>query len=388
MSLLDVAIVAVAVVAAVGGYRLGLVVGGTSWVFLLQGLVAASLASPLLVDSVGGGNLAARLGLGCALFLGAGWGAQLIGRQAGRVYRRALVPSDLLQGDKVAGAVVGPLTVLVVVWLLVVPAMEGVPGWPSKLARTSIIGQGLQAALPGAPDTSNALHRLTRPVAQPEVLTALGPAGDSSPPPKHLALSRELVARISASTVKLEGDACFFDRQGSGFAVASDLVVTNAHVVAGEDTMTIVRPDGKRLAGTVVVYDAQRDLALLRVKNLGQEPLPLGTAREGTPAAVFGHPDGQDALEVSPADIRQQLVATIRDPELAQPSRRSVFVLAADLAPGDSGGALVTATGHVAGVAFAVSNSREGVAFAVTSDEIHPLLALDRSGVADTGTCF
>jgi S1-C subfamily serine protease len=387
MSLLDAAIVAIAVVAGVGGYRLGLVVGGTSWVFLLQGLVAASLVSPLLVDALGGGSLPARLALGSALFIGAGWGAQFVGLQVGRIYRRALVPDDIGPLDKVAGAVVGPIMVLIVVWLLVVPAMEGVPGWPARLAHESAIGRGLQAALPAAPDTSDALHRLTRPVAQPEVLTALGPAGDSSPPPKKLSLAPDLVERVAASTVKIKGESCFLDRQGSGFTIDSDLVLTNAHVVAGEDDATVIRPDGKRLPATVVVYDPGRDLALLRVRNLGQQPLPLGTAKEGDPAAVFGHPDGQDELEVSPADIRQQLVATVRDPDLP-PARRSVFVLAADLAPGDSGGALVTPAGQVAGVAFAVSNSRAGVAFAVTSDEIRPLLTLDRTGPVDTGTCF
>jgi S1-C subfamily serine protease len=138
----------------------------------------------------------------------------------------------------------------------------------------------------------------------------------------------------------------------------------------------------------VAVFDAERDLALLRVKGLDQEPLTLGTAREGSTAAVFGHPEGQDDLEVSPAAIRQQLVATVRDPELERPARRSVYVLAADLEPGDSGGALVTPTGTVAGVAFAVSSARNGVAYAITTDELLPLLQLDRSGVADTGPCF
>lgn len=384
MSLLDAAIVVVAAVAAVGGYRLGLVVGGTSWVFLLQGLVAASLVSPLVI----GGPLAARLVLGGALFVAAGWGAQFVGKQAGRRYRAALLREDQWPADRVAGAVGAPILVLAVAWLLVLPAMAGVPGWPSSLARHSAVGRALASALPNPPDTSDALRRLTRPVAQPEVLTALGPAGDSSPPPKKVALSPDLVQRVSASTVKIEGEDCFFARQGSGFAVDGDLVITNAHVVAGQQTPEVVRPDGERLRATVVVFDPERDLALLRVRGLGQEPLPLGTAKEGSTGAVFGHPDGQDELKVSPADIRQQLVATIRDPELARPARRNVFVLAADLAPGDSGGALVTTSGQVAGVAFAVSNSRAGVAFAITTDEIRPVLEEDRNGVVDTGDCL
>jgi S1-C subfamily serine protease len=388
VNLLDVAIVAVLATSVWGGYRLGLLAGGTSWVFLLQGLVVASLLSPVLVDGLGGHDPVLRLLLGLVLFVAAGVGAQLLGRLVGGEFRRRLVPPELGDVDRLAGAVLAPLTVLVVVWLIVLPPMEQVPGWPSSLARHSAVARGVEAALPDAPNTSRALHRLTAPVAQPEVLTALGPAGDSSPPPKHLSLAPDVVARVSASTVRVEGEACLADRSGSGFAVGRDLVVTNAHVVAGEQKTTVVRPDGARLPAVVAVFDADRDLALLRVKGLNQQPLPLGDAKEGTPAAVFGHPDGQEQLAVSPADIRQELVATVHDADLGHPTRRDVFVLAADLAPGDSGGAVVVPSGEVAGVAFAISSSRSGVAFAISVDELRPLLATDLSGTADTGDCF
>jgi S1-C subfamily serine protease len=388
MNMLDVALVAVLASAVYGGYRLGLTAGATSWVFLLQGLVLASLASPVLVDAVGGHDAALRLILGAILFFAAGVGAQFLGRLVGTAFRRELVPEHLLATDKVAGAVAAPLTVLVIVWLIVLPPMAQVPGWPANLVHRSALARGLEAALPEAPDASHALRRLTGPVAQPEVLTALGPAGDSSPPPRTVSLSQAVVSRVEASTVKVEGEACLLDREGSGFAIDHDLVVTNAHVVAGEEQTTVVRPDGARLPAVVAVFDAGRDLALLRVKGLDQAPLVLGTAREGSTGAVFGHPGGQDEVAVSPAAIRQQLVATVHDADLPQPARRSVFVLAANLEPGDSGGALVTPAGTVAGVAFAVSSARTGVAYALTTDELLPLLGQDRSGVADTGPCF
>ena len=388
MNVLDLAVVAVLVSAVWGGWRLGLVVGGTSWVFLLQGLVVASLVSPVLVDGLGGGSLGLRLTIGLLLFVAGGIGAQLAGRWVGTAFRARLVPAGFGAGDRLAGAVAGPVLALVMLWLVVLPPMREAPGWPSGLARGSAVAKAIGAALPDAPDTSNARKWLTAPLAQPEVLTALGPAGDTSPPPTRLSLSPEVVRRVAASTVKIEGEACFLDRSGSGFTVADDLVVTNAHVVSGERKTSVVRPDGRRFQAVVAVYDQQRDLALLRVKGLGQEPLPLGTAKAGSAGAVFGHPDGQIDLEVSPAAIRQQLTATIRNADLDRPVRRNVYVLAADLAPGDSGGALVTPDGEVAGVAFAVSNVRAGVAFAITADELRPLLQQDRNGVADTGDCF
>lgn len=387
MNLLDLAVLAVLATAVWGGYRLGLVVGGTSWVFLVQGLVVASLLTPAVVEGPGGDAAVLRLTLGVALFAGAGWAAQATGRRVGVEFRRQLVADELRRTDHAAGAAVAPLAVLVALWLVVLPPMQAAPGWPSDLARGSAVARGLVAALPGAPDTSNALRRLTAPVAQPEVLTALGPAGDSSPPPRRLALTDDVVRRVTASTVRVEGTSCLFDRVGSGFAVDDDLVVTNAHVVAGQARPSVVRPDGKRLSAVVAVYDTQRDLALLRVRGLGQDPLPLGVARAGALGAVFGHPEGRTQLEVSPAAIRNQLVARVQDPGLVEPVRRNVLVLAADLQPGDSGGALVTPEGEVAGVAFAISRARAGVAFAVTVDELRSVLDLDRSGTADTGRC-
>jgi S1-C subfamily serine protease len=278
--------------------------------------------------------------------------------------------------------------VLAVVWLIVLPPMSETVGWPGNLAAGSGIARAVDAALPEAPESSQALRKLARPVALPEVLTALGPAGDTEPPPETTNLKPEVQAMVRASTVKIEGEACLLDRAGSGFTVADNLVVTNAHVVAGERKTAVVRPDGTRLPAIVAVYDPERDLALLRVPNLNQKPLELGSARPGTEAAVFGHPAGQDELEISPAAIRQQLVATVRSVDLDLPTRRAVYVLAADLEPGDSGGALVTPTGTVAGIAFAVARDRDGVAYALTADELRPLLDADRSGVADTGPCL
>jgi hypothetical protein len=139
MNLLDVAVLAVMGSAVWGGYRLGLVQGGTSWVFLLQGLVVASLMTPVLVAVVG--DAALRVSLGLLLFAAAGVGSQLLGRTAGLQYRRAVVPEDYLAGDRLAGAVAGPVAVLMVVWLIVLPPMAQVPGWAGNLAAGSAISR-------------------------------------------------------------------------------------------------------------------------------------------------------------------------------------------------------------------------------------------------------
>jgi S1-C subfamily serine protease len=186
----------------------------------------------------------------------------------------------------------------------------------------------------------------------------------------------------------VESVACDRQQDGSGFTVAAELVVTNAHVVAGERRTSIVRPDGRRLPATVTVFDPNRDLALLRVPGLNLQALPIGTATVGETGAVFGHPGGQDRVEISPAVIRQQVQALGRDLYDSQVTRRQIYVLAADLEPGDSGGGLVDPGGTVVGVAFAIAPDRPGTAYALTTAELQPVLAAPRLGPADAGPCL
>nr|MDQ3757273.1 trypsin-like peptidase domain-containing protein [Actinomycetota bacterium] len=201
-------------------------------------------------------------------------------------------------------------------------------------------------------------------------------------------LSAAALGRVTAATVKVEGEACNRVQEGSGFAAGPDTVVTNAHVVAGERSTSVVRPDGRKLRATVQHFDPDRDLAVLRVAGLGQEPLNVGSARVGQRAAVFGHPGGQDPLRIAPAAIRQRVDALGRDLYDSHNTRRDVFILASDLRPGDSGGALVDVNGAVVGVAFAIAPDRPGTSYALTSRELNAALRAPRQANANTGRCL
>ena len=136
--------------------------------------------------------------------------------------------------------------------------------------------------------------------------------------------------------MRIEGEACSRIQEGSGFFVADDLVVTNAHVVAGEDDSDVVLSDGSRMDGTVVAFDPVRDLAVLRTSGADRPALPLDGADVGTSGGVFGHPGG-GPLEISPFQVGEQITAVGTDIYDSRRSERKVLVLAADLAPGDSG---------------------------------------------------
>jgi len=190
--------------------------------------------------------------------------------------------------------------------------------------------------------------------------------------------------------VKVTGEACRRIQEGSGFAAIAavpDLIVTNAHVVAGEKAPRVETFGGKNLPATVVLFDTNRDLALLRVPGLSEQPLPVGKAKEGDTGAVYGHPGG-GPLRAAPAKISQELIAVGRDIYDRTDTRRSIFVLAAALRPGDSGAALVDKAGEVVGVAFAIAPDKPGVSYALTDKELAPVLAKGGTTAVSTGGCL
>jgi S1-C subfamily serine protease len=195
----------------------------------------------------------------------------------------------------------------------------------------------------------------------------------------------------AASTVKVEGQACNLIYEGSGFTVAPGLVVTNAHVVAGErpGRTSVLLPSGRHLPATVVMFDPRIDIALLQVGSLGQTPLPLQVAHAGAMGAVFGHPNGQDQLAITPARVAMEEEATGLDLYDSATTRRDVLVMAAHLAHGDSGGPLVDSAGRVIGVAFAISSNQPGTSYALSTSELELALGEARTaGGVSTGPCL
>lgn len=390
MNLLDLIIAVFILTSIGGGWRLGLLTGATSWVLLMQSLVIATLVLPPVATTLGGEDPALRLMVAAVLFVTAGFAGQRAGIVLGVHFRRAFLGDDgvLRRRDKVAGAVTAPIAVVVGFWLLILPPLGEVAGSLAGLTRESVFARAIEAALPDPPETSQALRRLAGPAGAPHVFNGLVPALETGPPPEESGIEPAVIARVTASTVRVEGVACRFERNGSGFTVAPDLVVTNAHVVAGQRRTAVVRPDGRRLPAVVTVFDPARDLALLAVPGLGQAPLPVAAARVGSTAAVFGHPAGQADIEISPASIRQQVNALGPDLYELGVTRRSVLILASELAPGDSGGALVDRSGQVVGVAFAISPDSDTTAYALATSELRSVLEAERQSPAPTGPCL
>jgi S1-C subfamily serine protease len=389
MSWFDVVIVAVAIMAAIGGFRLGFLARVSSWIGLGIGVYVAARFLPRIVRAVDPADPVARLLVASALLVAGAFAGQALGLLIGGRLHRALPIGPVREVDRGVGAGVGILGILVAVWILV-PSMAVVPGWPARAARTSSIARWVDGHFPRPPDTVSTLRRLVGSDSFPDVFGALHPGESLGPPPASSGLSAAVLARVSASTVKVEGEACGRIQDGSGFVAGVDEIVTNAHVVAGEPAghTQVQLASGRFVPATVVAFDPERDVAVLRVDRLGEAPLPMATGAVGDKGAVFGHPGGSTQLVVAPAAIAQEVNAVGRDLYDSKTIQRDVFVLAAELHPGDSGGPLVDQNGYVVGVAFAIAPDEPTTAYALTSKEVGPVLAHPPAAAVGTGPCI
>ncbi|HEX7167398.1 MAG TPA: MarP family serine protease [Acidimicrobiales bacterium] len=384
MNLLDAALAVLLVTAVAGGWRLGFLARVASWIGALAGVLVVTRFLPDVLRRVGSGPAATRLLIIVGfILLGAAIGGAL-GEVVGHRLRRAVPPGPARLVDRTGGAFAGAAGMLVGLWLLL-PVVADVPGSLARQARTSTILALIEDATPTPPDAMRTLRTFLGEARFPQVFEELRPAPDTGPPPSQLPLDQATVQRVSASTVNVESDGCGARHEGSGFTIDADTVVTNAHVVAGGDRIRVRRPDQRLFNAQVVLFDDNRDLAILRVPGLGQSPLPIASAAVGSPGAVIGYPGGQNVPRPAPASIREEAPASGFDIYGKDRTRRRVLFLAAALRPGDSGAPLVDTRGRVVGVAFAIAPDRRDTAYALDDSELRAALALPRR--VGTGPC-
>lgn len=202
----------------------------------------------------------------------------------------------------------------------------------------------------------------------------LGSPPDPGDVPESDGLSDDLRDRVVASTVRVSGVACGRSTEGSGFAVADNLVVTNAHVIVGLDEPTVQLLDGTELSAVPVAFDPVADLAVLRVDGAAFVPLPLGTAPDHTVGAVFGWERGP-VVEPTPFRIDRPVTVRIEAVGTNERIERKSWLVAAFIESGDSGAALVDDDGVVVGIAYATTTRGAGVGYAIRASELEALIA-------------
>jgi hypothetical protein len=319
--------------------------------------------------------------------------AQMLVTRPSQRLHDAVSATRLSVADKAAGAVLSLGFAAVMVWMLATALALAPATGLASLMRGSVVLVRMDSAVPA--DAGQLLQYLDVAAERPDrarVFTGLGllPAPEVDLPASD-EVSAEARSVARASVVRIMGHAeCGRTLAGSGVVVADDLIVTNAHVVAGVPD-PYAFPVERRIGapGTVVYFDPAADLALLRVPDLGLPPVELaGEAATGDLVAVAGYPNGGDA-DVSAGRVRGPVTASGNDIYGRSSAQREVLVVAAEVVPGDSGGALLSPQGRLAGVIFAAAVGGVGhTAYALSAAEVERAISAGASGAqVSSGPC-
>ena len=346
MTKVDWLIVAFTVLLAMYGYAQGFIVGVLSLVGFALGAVIGTRVAPLILPDGSHSQYAALFGLLGALLAGAvlASGFEGIGARA----RMLLRLPGLRTADGLLGAALTASVALGIAWIVGAVALQssGSPTLQRDIQRSAIL-QGLNELLP---PSGPILHALARVDPLPSVR---GPAANVPPPPRGI-VATPRVRGTKESVVKVLGTACGLGIEGSGWVAAPGIVVTNAHVVAGESDTTVQlggNPPG--LDADVIDFDPHDDVAILRVKGLQRPVLRLAAdPQPGTSAAILGYPlDGEFDLE--PGRIGHTETVRTEDAYGNGPVLRSITALRGWVRPGNSGGPMVDRAGEVVATVFA-----------------------------------
>jgi S1-C subfamily serine protease len=378
LNVLDVFIALFVVVVILRGARTGFLAGVFSLVGVVVGVLAGSRVASSLMPEGGHPIYGAGITLGSILaFAVLG---EVIARTIGGSIRNRLSSPTSETLDGFGGAVLGFALSLVLVWAVGVFALQSPPLAELRPAvRDSRILRALDERIPSG--------LLTQAVADLEPLPQIrGPEPEVSAPEGSIVGDPDVQA-ASASTLRVRGIACGYGVEGSGWVAGRNLVVTNAHVVAGE-TATHVQVGGRRLPAKVVVFDDKNDIAVLRVNGLGLTPLHLAEPRRGETTAVIGFPEN-GPLHIEPARTGRTQPVTSSNAYDRGLVKRVVTTFRVYVRPGNSGGPAVNEYGRVVSTIFASRTGSNNSGYGIPSRIVHRHLrvAADRTTPVSTEGC-
>jgi S1-C subfamily serine protease len=388
---LDIAVLSVAFIAAISGWRSGALGSLLSFVGVLLGAIAGVLLAPHLVAHIS----APRAKLFAALFLILGLVVvgEVAGVVLGRAVRSAIHSNSVRFFDSLIGVAVQLVVVLVAAWLLATPltSSSGQPSLAAAVRGSRVLAQVNDFAPEWLKSVPKRLSSLLDTSGLPQVLEPFSrtPVVAVAAPDATLA-NNPVVEATQPSVVKIRAIApsCQKVLEGSGFVLSPDRVMTNAHVVAGANSVT-VEASGNPYDATVVSYDPTVDIAILSVPNLPPGPLAFANTpvKSGAEAIVMGYPGG-GGFVATPARIRELIELSGPDIYRSATVNREVYTIRASVEQGNSGGPLIDLNGQVLGVVFGAAVDDNDTGFVLTAKEVAAQLARigDTTPVA-TGQC-
>lgn len=393
MNPLDLIAILLVVVALILGARSGAIpqVGGLLGA-VAGGALAVSLL-PVVAEPLSGVDPTVRPWLVLGGLIGAVALGESMGAAAGRWALRGLGSGLLSSADRVAGATLGAVQALLIVWLTGGLLAQGPLPRFAEAAGTSAVVRTLSTVLPPPTEFAVELRTWLDDSGLPDVFIGFEPL--PAPPVERPgdAAAEAMAAGAVASTVKVAAATCGLSSLGTGFVVRADYVLTNAHVVAGatDRGIRVATVDGRLLDATPVLFDPDLDVALLHIGGLGLRALPLATSDpgRGTVGATLGYPNGGQ-LVVLAAAVAGRYPATGYDIYGETQVRRDILELRAAIERGDSGGPLVLSDGTVGGVVFAEARTSADVGYALSPTAVAGAIApgLGQVAAVDTGHCL
>ena len=392
MNPLDLIAVALTVVAVLLGARSGAVPQVTGLAGALAGGAAIVLVLPSLADPLSEVDPSVRPWLVLGALIGAVGLGESVGAALGRRVMRGLGGGLLSGADRLAGAALGAVQALLIVWLAGGLLAEGPLPRLAEIAGSSTVVRTVSSILPPPAELTVELRTWLDASGLPDVFIGFEPL--PAPPVQHPgdAAAAAMAAGAVASTLRISAATCGLTSLGTGFVVQSDYVLTNAHVVAGAGSkgIRVATQDGRLLDAVPVLFDPGLDVALLHVSSLGLRALPFATTDpgRGSVGATIGFPDG-GSVTVLAAAVAESYVATGYDIYGEEQVSRLILELRAAIDRGDSGGPLILSNGTVGGVVFAEARTSQDVGYALSPTAVARAIAsgLGQVAAVDTGAC-
>ena len=392
MSFVDLALIVLALVFALSGFRQRLIVSAASFVGFFGGAVLGAQLSGPLADDIADSSVT-RVFVALVVVLAGALLGQLLAGMIGRAVRKRVTWEPAKMVDAVAGAVVSAIAVLLVAWMIATPlASSPFPGVAGQVRQSSLV-QAVDRSVPDQVRTIyDSLRRAIDRQGLPDVLDPLTPTQARDVPAPDPALEQSpVVAQVRGSVVQIRGIAPSCSRQidGSGFVFAPERVMTNAHVLAGVSEPQVTA-EGEQYDARPVYVDEETDIAVLAVPGLPQVPLPFTpeAVDTGADAIVMGYPGG-GSLYVGPARVRDRGAISGPDFRATQTVERDVYALYGQVRAGNSGGPLLAPDGSVLGVVFASAIDDPDTGYALTAAQVSAAVQQGTTALApvDTGPC-
>lgn len=391
MAIIDWVLIGAFVIFAWTGWRQGFIAGVFSFIGFLGGGALVVWLLPARIEEWIQPTTLRLIALIGAVILGAILGQVLLSILGHRI-RAVVVWKPARVVDHALGAGLNVIALAVMLWVLASALAYAPFAVVSDQVSASRVLTTLDSAVPN--QARDAFYDVTGTLAETAVPRIVAGAGDVLSPEvdaPDASVVDPVVEQSRSSIVKIVGDARECDQvvSGSGFVLERGLVATNAHVVAGASDLRVrVRSGISSVAATVVYFDPETDIALLSAPELDAPPvdLVLTPLERGTSVVTAGFPGGS-RFTAKPARVRD--VATTRGESIyGEPGvRREVYVLRGEVAPGISGGPVLTEDGRVAGMIFAAGVDEPEVAYALTSQIIAEASALSGTEPVANGSC-